>query len=185
MSSEQTKRSRRLPPTPSSATCAYSYVESPLGPLLLAGDAADLHLISFPKGKQVRTPDPGWRRDDALFASAAAQLRDYFDGTLERFDLSLRTAGTAFQTAVWTALRKIPLGQTISYADLARRVGKPTAVRAVGTANGANPLPIVIPCHRVIGSNGSLTGFGGGLDAKRFLLDHEGALTGTTMLPDP
>ena len=180
---KQTQQSRRLPPTPSAATCAFTYVESPLGPLLLAGDRESLHLISFPSGKQVRTPDPRWQRDDGLFTRATEQLQAYFTGDRTRFDLSLRTAGTVFQTSVWTALREIPLGQTVSYAELAQRLGKPTAVRAVGTANGANPLPIVIPCHRVIGSNGSLTGFGGGLDAKRFLLDHEREMIGATESP--
>jgi len=101
-------------------------------------------------------------------------LRDYFAGTLHAFDLPLAPRGTPFQLAVWNALLEVPWGETISYAELARRVGKPSAVRAVGAANGANPIPVIIPCHRVIGSNGSLTGYGGGIERKQWLLAHEG-----------
>jgi methylated-DNA-[protein]-cysteine S-methyltransferase len=155
------------------STLAYTYADSPVGPLLIAGDGERLHLISFPKGSRAHAPAGDWRRDDALFTEAVGQLRAYFAGALTRFDLPLRLAGTAFQNAVWSALRDIPYGETVSYGTLATRIGRPTACRAVGAANGANPLPIVLPCHRVIGADGSLTGFGGGIETKRALLDHE------------
>lgn len=115
-------------------------------------------------------PRPDWRRDDRAFAAAREQLRAYLDGCLTTFDLPLAPRGTPFQLEVWRALTEIPAGETISYGELARRIGRPSASRAVGAANGANPLPVVVPCHRVIGANGTLTGFGGGLDTKRWLL---------------
>ena len=152
---------------------AYGYFDSPVGPLLVAGDADQLHLISFPTESRTKEPQADWHRDDSLFAEAFRQLHAYFEGQLTKFNLPLRFAGTAFQNTVWTALCDIPFGETISYGALASRIGKPTASRAVGGANGANPLPIVVPCHRVIGSDKSLTGFGGGVEIKRFLLAHE------------
>jgi methylated-DNA-[protein]-cysteine S-methyltransferase len=152
---------------------AYGYFQSPVGRLLVAGDAEHLHLISFPTESRTSQPPAAWRRDDALFAPAFEQLQAYFAGELTRFSLPLRLAGTAFQNQVWAALRDIPLGETLSYGALASRIGKPAAFRAVGGANGANPLPIVVPCHRVIGADRSLTGFGGGIEIKRFLLAHE------------
>lgn len=155
------------------AKLAYGYLDSPVGALLVAGDANQLHLISFPTESRSKEPRPGWRRDDSLFAEVFGQLRAYFAGELTDFDLPLHLAGTAFQNKVWTALCDIPFAETISYAALASRIGKPTATRAVGGANGANPIPIVVPCHRVIGSDKSLTGFGGGIEIKRFLLAHE------------
>ncbi|HSH43691.1 MAG TPA: methylated-DNA--[protein]-cysteine S-methyltransferase, partial [Arenicellales bacterium] len=142
---------------------AYGYLDSPVGPLLVAGDGERIHLISFPAGRRARQPDRDWRRDDRAFTEASAQLRAYFAGSLTRFDLPLRFAGTDFQNKVWSALRDIPFGETVSYGELARRIGRPGASRAVGAANGANPLPIVVPCHRVVGADGSLTGFGGGV----------------------
>lgn len=154
----------------------YTHIDSPLGELLLAGDDDALHLISFPSGKGRRRPERDWVEDPKPFRAAARQLGEYFAGTRERFDLALAPAGTEFQRAVWQGLRKIPYGKTWSYAELAQRIGRPRAMRAVGAANGANPLPIVVPCHRVIGADGSLTGFGGGLPAKRLLLELEGAL---------
>ncbi|NIA68192.1 methylated-DNA--[protein]-cysteine S-methyltransferase [Pelagibius litoralis] len=154
-------------------TLAYSYHETPVGPLLLAGSAARLCLLSFPSGSRTVTPAVDWRREDSLFGEARAQLDAYFAGALTVFDLPLEFLGTDFQKSVWAALRRIPYGATVTYGDLARRIGRPTASRAVGAANGANPLPIIVPCHRVIGSNKSLTGFGGGVPTKRFLLDHE------------
>ncbi len=157
----------------SNADIRYAYFDSPVGRLLVAGDAGQLHLISFPTEGRAYEPRAGWRRDDSLFADAFAQLSAYFAGELTRFDLPLRRAGTAFQNKVWTALCDIPFAETISYGELASRIGKPTASRAVGGANGANPLPIVVPCHRVIGADRSLTGFGGGVEIKRFLLAHE------------
>jgi methylated-DNA-[protein]-cysteine S-methyltransferase len=155
------------------ARLAYGYVESPVGHLLVAGDADQLHLIRFPTEHRALEPGAEWRRDESLFAAVFEQLRAYFAGELTQFDLSLRFAGTAFQNTVWTALCGIPFGETTSYGALAARIGKPAASRAVGGANGANPLPIVVPCHRVIGSDKSLTGFGGGIEIKRFLLAHE------------
>lgn len=143
---------------------------SPVGPLLLAGDASTIKLIDFQAGRHPRGPDKGWTADPAPFEAAVAQLEEYFAGRRRSFDLPLAPEGTPFQRAVWQALTDIPYGETLSYGELARRIGKPQASRAVGLANGANPLPIVVPCHRVIGADGSLTGFGGGLDIKRKLL---------------
>lgn len=147
---------------------------------MLAGHARSLSVIGFPRGDRARGPDPSWTRDDAPFEEAARQLREYFDGTRRRFDLDLEPSGTVFQRAVLDALLTIPYGETRSYADIALQIGRPRAVRAVGAANGRNPLPIVIPCHRVIGKDRSLTGFGGGLETKRYLLDLE---TGVRDLP--
>lgn len=148
----------------------YTYMESPIGRLLLAGDGQRLSCIGFPTGKGVVTPRPHWRRADDAFGRVKDQLQEYFDGTRQEFDLPLDPRGTAFQRAVWRELTRIPYGETISYGELARRIGQPEASRAVGAANGANPIPIVIPCHRVIGANGSLTGFGGGIETKKRLL---------------
>ncbi len=153
----------------------YTYYDSPIGSILIAGDTDHLHLISFPKGSRTKEPKEGWQRDDAFFPDTFSQLDAYFAGALKQFDLPLHFSGTAFQNSVWRALCDIPFGQTTTYGALANRIGRPTASRAVGAANGANPLPIVVPCHRVIGSDKSLTGFGGGLETKRFLLDLESA----------
>jgi len=153
----------------------YDEIDSPVGPLLVAADEAGLRLIHFQAGRDRRKPDPTWERDPKPFRALARQLGEYFRRERRTFDLPLAPRGTAFQLATWRALSTIPYGQTISYAELARRVGRPAAPRAVGAANGANPLPIVVPCHRVIGKDGSLTGFGGGLDKKRALLELEGA----------
>ena len=151
----------------------YTILPSPIGPLLLAGAEERLRCIGFPTGKGAVTPRADWHQDDAAFAEARRQLSAYFAGTLTRFDLDLDPRGTPFQLAVWKELARIPPGETISYGELARRIGRPSASRAVGAANGANPLPIVIPCHRVIGAGGALTGFGGGLPTKTWLLAHE------------
>ena len=153
----------------------YDEIQSPVGPLLVAADDAGLRLIHFQFGPAPRRPEPTWRRDASPFRALARQLAEYFAGERRAFDLTLAPEGTPFQLATWRALAAIPYGTTISYAELARRVGKPAASRAVGAANGQNPLPIVVPCHRVIGKDGSLTGFGGGLPAKRALLELEGA----------
>ena len=151
----------------------YRYLSSPIGEILVAGDEQGLRFIGFPEGKGRIEPQAGWQRSDRSFADAAKQLQEYFAGKRKTFDLRLSPRGTHFQLTVLDALQRIPYGETRSYADIARAVGNPRAVRAVGAANGRNPLPIVIPCHRVIGSNGSLTGFGGGIETKRFLLDLE------------
>ncbi|MEQ9561928.1 MAG: methylated-DNA--[protein]-cysteine S-methyltransferase, partial [Woeseiaceae bacterium] len=135
-----------------------------------AGDDEALTLVSFPEGSMRREPDPDWIYSEKPFADARRQLTEYFDGKRREFDLVLRPNGTEFQLAVLDALRQIPYGTTASYRDIAERVGRPKAVRAVGAANGRNPIPIIIPCHRVIGSSGDLTGFGGGLPTKEALL---------------
>ena len=152
----------------------YCYLDGPVGVLLIAGTEHAVHSISFPKDGKARIPEAGWTEsDDGAVGRAARQLREYFEGRRKSFELALEPDGTAFQRAVWERLREIPYGKTISYGELARRVGKPKAARAVGAANGANPLPIVVPCHRVIGSNGGLTGFGGGVSVKAALLELE------------
>lgn len=154
----------------------YTFTDSPIGRLLLAADEAGLRRIVFPAERQPQQPAPQWREERAPFSEALRQLDAYFAGRLRRFELPLAPEGTPFQLGVWRALCAIPYGETLSYGALARLLGKPGASRAVGLANGRNPLPIVVPCHRVIGSDGSLTGFGGGLPTKRLLLKLEGAL---------
>ena len=151
----------------------YTTMESPIGTLTLVGDRQALHRIDFPTSENREPISEAWIRDDEPFTEAMRQLEEYFDGRRRSFDLSLAPAGTLFQREVWDALREIPYGETRSYGSLAGTIGRPKAVRAVGAANGKNPIPIVIPCHRVIGADGSLTGFGGGLDIKRRLLDLE------------
>jgi methylated-DNA-[protein]-cysteine S-methyltransferase len=155
----------------------YCYFESPVGPLLLAADGASLRHIGFPKNGRAEKPAPGWTESSArgVLAEAVKQLREYFAGRRTKFELPLGPEGTAFQRSVWRRLEQIPYGETISYGELARRVGNPKAARAVGSANGKNPLPIVIPCHRVIAGDGGLGGFGGGLRTKEILLGIEGA----------
>lgn len=145
----------------------YCYVETPIGRLLLAGDETAVHQIQFAPN----SPESGWvQRATEPLREAARQLKEYFAGKRTTFNLPLEPEGTAFQKTVWKNLRDIPYGDTISYGELARRVGNPKASRAVGAANGQNPLPIVVPCHRVIGANGKLTGFGGGIPVKEALL---------------
>lgn len=157
----------------------YRTIDSPLGELLLAGDESGLRYIGFPTGKGKVEPKDDWQKKDNCFSEAEKQLKEYFEGTRSMFDLLLAPGGTSFQLAVLDALQEIPCGETRSYLQIAQRIGNPKAVRAVGAANGRNPLPIVIPCHRVIGSDGSLTGFGGGIEAKIFLLQLEGSLQTT------
>jgi methylated-DNA-[protein]-cysteine S-methyltransferase len=149
--------------------------ETPIGPLLLVGDALHLRRIGLQGGTHPDCIAADWVRAEAPFASAIEQLQQYFAGTRRQFDLPLAAEGTPFQRAVWHELQAIPYGQTISYGALARKLGNAQASRAVGLANGANPLPVVVPCHRVIGGDGSLTGFGGGLALKRALLELEQA----------
>lgn len=150
-------------------TC-HTYLQTPVGLLLLVGGSAGLQCISFQQGGGATQPPPCWKEDAALFTEAIRQLEAYFAGRLREFSLALAPGGTMFQRIVWDALRGIPYGTTVSYGEIARRIGKPQAVRAVGAANGRNPLPIVVPCHRVIGSDGRLTGYGGGLHVKEALL---------------
>jgi len=151
----------------------YSYMDSPVGRLLLAGSREAIAFIRFSTGARAGGADAGWVRDDAQFVQLRRQLEEYFSGHRQHFDLPLAPSVSEFQGRVLTELQRIPYGETRSYQDIARAIGNPKAVRAVGGANGSNPIPIVIPCHRVVGSNGTLTGFGGGLEAKRFLLDLE------------
>jgi methylated-DNA-[protein]-cysteine S-methyltransferase len=156
------------------ATRSYAIIDSPVGPLTIVAEGG--RIVGLYMDAQRHAPEPAsfgvpaHPGDDEPFATAAAQLAAYFRGDLTEFDLPLAPAGTDFQRRVWTELCAIPYGQSISYAELARRVGNPAASRAVGLANGRNPIAIVVPCHRVIGADGSLTGYGGGLDRKRFLL---------------
>ncbi len=155
----------------------HTTIASPVGPLLLATSDDGMHLIEFHAPRHPMRRDAHWHEgDNALLRMARQQLHEYFAGQRRQFELPLAPQGTPFQCEVWHTLAAIPYGETISYAQLAQRVGKPSAVRAVGAANGRNPLPLVLPCHRVIGSDGSLTGFGGGLPTKHFLLRMEGAL---------
>jgi methylated-DNA-[protein]-cysteine S-methyltransferase len=149
---------------------SYTRIDSPLGPLLLAADEAGLRHIEFLSSKRAHPPDPDWQEDARPLKDVIRQLRAYFAGKLETFDLPLAPEGTEFQQKVWRRLLDIPYGETMSYGELARRIGNPNACRAVGLANGSNPIPIIIPCHRVIGSNGKLTGYGGGLPIKEKLL---------------
>lgn len=148
----------------------YCYLDTPIGELLLAGDADALSLVGFPEGAMRREPEPDWIYNEKPFAEAIRQLNEYFAGERQDFDLPLRLDGTEFQLLVLQELRRIPYGETASYRDVAERIGRPKAMRAVGAANGRNPIPIIVPCHRVIGSSGDLTGFGGGLDTKEALL---------------
>lgn len=150
----------------------YTYVDSPIGKLMVYGDLC-LEGLMFPKGKTRKDPAPHWVHDPGGFDAVKRQLDLYFEGRLTAFDLEMRFNGTDFQKRVWQALTRIPYGHTTSYGELATAVGNPNASRAVGMANGKNPIPIIVPCHRVIGKNGKLTGFGGGLDVKAFLLDLE------------
>jgi methylated-DNA-[protein]-cysteine S-methyltransferase len=153
----------------------FSYFDSPLGPLLLTADGT--HLTGLFMGASGKAPSTADWREDATAEPLAAtrrQLSEYFAGSRRTFDLPLRLEGTAFQQRVWHELTEIPYGETWSYGQLAARIGKPSASRAVGLANGRNPISILVPCHRVIGADGSLTGYGGGLERKQWLLAHEG-----------
>jgi methylated-DNA-[protein]-cysteine S-methyltransferase len=150
-----------------------STVESPIGPLtLIARDGVLTHLSMHDARHSTPPPDDAIV-DDAWFKDVASQLDAYFAGELTAFELDLELLGTTFQKGVWSQLNEIPYGETISYGELARRVGNPNASRAVGLANGRNPIAVIVPCHRVIGADGSLTGYGGGLDRKTWLLDLE------------
>ena len=151
----------------------FTTIDSPLGDLVLAGDDGVLRRLWMAEGRRPRIARSDWVEDPDAFAEAARQLGEYFAGERTDFDLAIETGGTEFQRRVWGALREIPYGETRSYGDQARHIGAPDAVRAVGLANGQNPIAVIVPCHRVIGADGSLTGFGGGLENKRRLLDLE------------
>ena len=168
----------------------YAILPSPLGPLLLTGAGAALTGLYLTAHQGRPEIAAAWQRaDDApLFVQASAQLHGYFAATLHNFDLPLRPIGTPFQQAVWQALQQIPYGQTLSYSELAARLGRANASRAVGLANGRNPLAILVPCHRVIGASGALTGYGGGVARKAWLLAHEARYTrsaGTDLFAHP
>ncbi len=150
----------------------YCYFESPVGKLLLTGNES-LENLYFPKGNTRIEPKKEWIHSKENFKEALNQLAAYFQGERTIFDLKINATGTDFQKRVWQELVKIPYGETISYGELAKRIGNPNASRAVGMANGKNPIPIIVPCHRVIGKDGSLTGFGGGVDIKKKLLELE------------
>jgi len=160
----------------------FTRFPSPLGELVLTASDTALKGVFFPVGRNRSAPEAGWAEDDGrgpaggLLARVRQQLTEYFEGTRTSFDLPLDAAGSAFERRVWELLRTIPYGTTTSYGALARQLGDPHATRAVGAANGKNPVPIIVPCHRVVVARGELTGFGGGLDRKRWLLEHEGAL---------
>jgi methylated-DNA-[protein]-cysteine S-methyltransferase len=155
----------------------YCYLASPVGSLLIAGDESAVRRISFPKNGKPARPERNWTEASrGVVSEAVQQLREYFAGRRQEFDLPLMPEGTPFQRKVWRCLQEIPYGQTISYAELAKRSGNPKAARSVGSANGKNPIPIVIPCHRVIAADGTLGGFGGGLPTKEKLLVLEGRL---------
>ena len=154
----------------------YSYLDSPRGPILLRGDGQFVTGLFFRHHKYGPELQTDWQHSDTTFAEVREQLTQYFAGERQTFDVPLRLAGTPFQQRVWQELTRIPYGETISYGQLAQRIGRPTATRAVGAANGRNPISIVTPCHRVIGSSGKLTGFAGGLATKAFLLRLEGAV---------
>ncbi|MCK9490044.1 MAG: methylated-DNA--[protein]-cysteine S-methyltransferase [Xanthomonadales bacterium] len=152
-------------------TIFHTRIDSPVGPLSLAASAQGLHAIEFEHSRHPVRRDQRWQEGShPLLARAAVQLAEYFAGQRQQFDLPLAPAGTAFQQQVWQALPDIGYGLTISYGEVARRIGRPSAVRAAAAAIGRNPLSIIVPCHRVVGANGALTGFGGGLPLKRFLL---------------
>ena len=171
----------------------YDYLDTPIGGLLLAGCKKYLRFVSFPPvseaaaaeghvGHTPRQPLPAWTQDRSKFTLARAELSEYFAGKRREFTIPLKPEGTDFQMSAWLALQKIPYGETRSYGQQAALIGKPKAARAVGGANNANPIPVIIPCHRVIGASGSMTGFGGGIPTKKFLLDMEARMKGTRLL---
>ncbi|HZQ30876.1 MAG TPA: methylated-DNA--[protein]-cysteine S-methyltransferase [Mycobacterium sp.] len=162
------------------STTRFRVVDSPVGPLTLAGRGGTLTHLRMED--QTHEPDrAGWERDDNAFPDAVEQLAAYFAGERTDFDLDLQLAGTEFQRRVWAALQTIPYGETRSYGEIAVQIGAPGAFRAVGLANGRNPIGIIVPCHRVIGASGSLTGYGGGLDRKRVLLELEKSRKATAL----
>ncbi|MBV9580401.1 MAG: methylated-DNA--[protein]-cysteine S-methyltransferase [Chloroflexi bacterium] len=153
----------------------YAVIASPIGDLVAWGETEALAGLGFADSPRSVRVDPAWSRDDSGFPEVAEQLEAYFGGRLTAFDLRLQVRGTTFQQRVWEMVRTIPYGTTVTYGELAAELGKPRAMRAVGSANGSNPISIIIPCHRLVGVDGSLTGYGGGLERKRWLLGHEGA----------
>ena len=181
---------RDLPPRTADAPVGevlYDVVSSPIGRLLIACDGEAITGVYMEHHRDGLPVDPGWRPVDPavcpVVGDARAQLAAYFAGERTAFDLPLAIRGTPFNLRVWAELRGIPYGETASYADVARRLGRPGAARAVGAANARNPIPIIVPCHRVVGADGSLTGFGGGIERKRWLLAHEARVGGSPLFP--
>jgi len=158
----------------------YTYHDSPVGRLLLTGTQAALMTINFPENDQAYAPQSDWQCGGDLFEKTTRQLNEYFSGTRKEFSVALELEGTDFQKKVWTVLQTIPFGETLSYGEVAHRMGQPTASRAVGMANNANPVPIIVPCHRVIGADKSMVGFGGGIDIKIKLLEQEYRFNGAS-----
>jgi methylated-DNA-[protein]-cysteine S-methyltransferase len=156
----------------------YTAIDSPLGELLLLGDGRALCGLYMQEGRKPVRVERSWRREPDAFTAAHAQLGEYFAGRRRSFDLPLEMVGSPFQLRVWRALQGIDYGETISYGELARRIDLPAAARAVGAANGCNPISVIVPCHRVIGAQGTLTGYGGGIERKRTLLDLEARVSG-------
>ena len=154
----------------------YDIFPSAFGEILVVGDDQAIEILNFQNSTSPHPVDPAWRRDAALFGNVRQELEAYFAGELQEFTLNVVPRGTEFQRQVWQALQEIPYGTLATYRDIAQRIGRPNAVRAVGAANGANPVAVVVPCHRVIGSNGTLTGYAGGLEIKERLLQLEGSL---------
>ncbi len=151
----------------------YTTFDSPIGELLLAGEGSTLTRLSMQSAPRPVAIGPRWRRQDEPFAAVRDQLEQYFDGSRHTFEVELALAGNPFELKVWNALLEIPYGETVSYGQLATGLGAPAAARAVGLANARNPVALIVPCHRVIGADGTLTGYGGGLERKRFLLELE------------
>jgi methylated-DNA-[protein]-cysteine S-methyltransferase len=159
--------------SPQTRTLQYTSVDSPIGELLLLGDEQALHGLYMQDGRKPTRIAPGWEQNPEPFADVQEQLDEYFDGRRTEFDVSLVMDCNPFERRVWSALREIPYGETVSYGEIARRVERPSAARAVGMANGRNPIAVIVPCHRVIGADGTLTGYGGGLERKQLLLELE------------
>lgn len=161
----------------------YSFCDNVSGPLLVAIDQDGLRHVEFMQGERPVMPQADWQRDDKALSPYLAQFTAYFSGKLQQFDLPMAAKGTPFQQTVWRALCDIPYGETVSYLEIAQAIGNPKAVRAVGAANGRNPLSIIVPCHRVIGRSGDLTGYAGGISIKRWLLALEQAGTAFELAP--
>jgi methylated-DNA-[protein]-cysteine S-methyltransferase len=159
----------------------YRYLDSPLGRIRLSGQDDVLTGLHLADHERCPKAEAAWNYDDSAFDGAAQQLREYFSGSRTGFDVPLALRGSTFQVQVWRALQEVPYGETTSYAGIARAIGRPAAVRAVGAANGRNPISIIVPCHRIIGADGSLTGYGWGVDRKAWLLDHERASSGRAL----
>lgn len=151
----------------------YTTAPSPVGELLLVGDGQALHGLYMQEGRKPMVPRPAWEPADAPFREVRRQLDEYFAGERTDFELPITMTGTPFDRRVWAELRELRHGETVSYGELARRIGRPATPRAVGHANGRNPISVIVPCHRVLGADGALTGYGGGLERKRLLLDLE------------